>query len=181
MDINKGMYIWVDTISRNDWNGSGTVVDGDSYDEELGFGTDKRGYKGDFLQIFEKETVVNKGDIGMIHISRVGLKWIVNSEKEINKVPFLMTDNLNMKHLFSGSIMLDPSASAQKAFERYPNQNLSIWSQRCIANISINDDLYSIDVFSDQNIGIPDIVNEDFCFAGYDDIIGTLTLYPALV
>ena len=54
MDINKEMCIWVDTIfERREKNN--TVVDGLSFDDELGFGMEKRRYEGEFLQISKKE------------------------------------------------------------------------------------------------------------------------------
>lgn len=51
MDIDKQMYIWVDTIFRENKDDSGIVVDGNSYDGELGLGIDKRNYAGQFIQV----------------------------------------------------------------------------------------------------------------------------------
>lgn len=174
MDINKQMYIWVDTIFRENVDGSGIVVDGNAYGDELGFGMDKRDYTGQFIQISQEGKTNDYGKIDMIHFSRFGLKWNVDSKIPFSKIPFLMTSNLEVNHIFSGEIYLKPSTNAQSVFEKFSNRNFPIVSKKCIGNLNIKESKFYIDVFSDSKIDKSDILNEAFCFAGYDDIIGIL-------
>ena len=58
MDINKEMYIWVDTVFRKTKKG-GIVFDGNSFDDEMGFGLEKRCYEGEFIQLSKCGSVKN--------------------------------------------------------------------------------------------------------------------------
>lgn len=58
---NKEMYIWADTIFQKDIK-EGIVIDGNSFDDDLGFGMGKRSYEGEFIQISKGGTVINFGE-----------------------------------------------------------------------------------------------------------------------
>ena len=60
MDINKEMYIWVDTVFQKTKK-EGIVFDGNSFDDEMGFGLEKRCYEGEFIQLSKDGTVKNFG------------------------------------------------------------------------------------------------------------------------
>lgn len=176
MEINKEMYIWADTIFQKDIK-EGIVIDGNSFDNDLGFGMGKRSYEGEFIQIFKGGTVINFGEINMIHYSRFGLKWIVNSNGFTMKLPFLLTSNLAMNHIYSGKICITLTHKAKTKLEKHSDVNFAVISENCIANLYTHDKLVFMDIFTDRrNLRLTDLSEEHFCFEGYDDCIGEITI-----
>lgn len=91
------------------------------------------------------------------------------------KPPFVITDNLRLRHVFSGYILLTPSINAEEVFAKYLGHNLAILSEHCIGSIHVNRKDTYLHVFSDNNyLKCLDILQEDFCFAGYTDNIGRM-------
>lgn len=176
MDINKEMYIWVDTIFQKDIK-KGIVIDGNSFDDELGFGMEKRNYEGEFIQLSKDGTVKNFGEISMIHYSRFGLKWIVNANDFAMKLPFLLTNNLTMNHIYSGKICITLTHEAKRKLEKHSDANFAVISENCIANLSTHGEFIFMDIFTDRkNLKFTDLSKEHFCFEGYDDCIGEINV-----
>lgn len=172
MDINKEMYIWVESIFQK--NKYGIVVDGNSFDDELGFGLEKRKYEGKFIQISKNGRIMDNGKIDMIHYSHFGLKWIVNNTTPFLDTPFLLTDNLSIDLVYSGAALLTPSCEAKKSFEKYPNNSFAIVSKQCVGNLRVEKESFYFDIFSDKSQKVMDIEKEIFSFAGYTSSIGRI-------
>ncbi len=176
MDINKEMYIWVDTVFRKTKKGS-IVFDGNSFDDEMGFGLEKRCYEGEFIQLSKCGSVKNFGKISLIHYSRFGLKWIVNTDNFTMKLPFLLTGNLAVNHVYSGEIQIILTDNAKKKIEKYSDTDFAVISENCIANLSIHESSVFMDIFTDKiNFKYTDLSKEHFCFEGYDDCIGKINI-----
>lgn len=175
MDISREMYIWVDSVFQRREEG-GSVFDGYSFDDELGFGLEKREYEGEFLQISKDRKMKTGGKISMIHYSRSGLKWVAYNVSFLN-LPLLITSNLSVNHIYSGEIQLIPSHETEMALKKYPNNNFAVISESCIGNLIFYEKSIWIDVFSDKEfIRNTDFLTERFCFAGYDKCIGQMEL-----
>lgn len=175
MDINNHMYLWIDTIVKENQDGNGIIMDGDAYDDELGFGADKRRYEGKFVQVSKEGRIEGNGRIDMVHYLHKGLMWNASNISLALKPPFVITDNLRLRHVFSGYILLTPSINAEEVFARYLGHNLAILSEHCIGSIHVNQKDTYLHVFSDNNyLKCLDILQEDFCFAGYTDNIGRM-------
>lgn len=172
MDINKEMYIWVESIFQE--NKYGIVVDGNSFDDELGFGLEKRKYDGEFIQISKKGTIMDNGKIDMIHYSHFGLKWVVNNNSPFLEPPFLLTNNLSINLIYSGTALLTPSCEAKNSFEKYPNNSFAIVSKQCVGNLRVEKEYFYFDIFSDKCQEVMDIDKEIFSFAGYTNSIGKI-------
>ena len=176
MDINKEVYIWVDTIFSQIEKDS-IVFDGNSFDDEMGFGMEKRCYEGEFIQLSKDGSAKESGKISMIHYSQSGLKWIVDVDDFTMKLPFLLTNNLAMDHVYSGEIHIALTHKAKTKLEKYPNTNFSVISENCIANLSCYEESVFMDIFTDKiNLKFTDLPKEHFCFEGYDDCIGKITI-----
>lgn len=173
MDINKEMYIWVETIFQK--NKYGIVVDGNSFDDELGFGLDKRRYEGKFIQVSKNGRIMDNGKIDMIHYSNLGLKWVVNNTVPLLDVPFLLTNNSTINHIYSGKAQFTPSCEAEESFIKYPNSSFAIVSKQCVGNLCVNEKSFYFDIFSDKNdLKAVDLKMETFSFAGYSNSIGKI-------
>lgn len=173
MDINKEMYIWVDTIFQK--NKYGIVVDGNSFDEELGFGLEKRMFEGEFIQISKSGRIMDNGRIEMIHYSHFGLKWIINNASPFLDIPFLLTNNLSINHIYSGLAQFTPSREAEISFNKYQNNSFAIVSKQCIGNLCVNKKSFYFDIFSDKsNLKAMNFKEETFSFAGYSNSIGKI-------
>lgn len=176
MDINKEMYIWVDAVFHKNEKES-IVFDGNSFDDEMGFGMGKRCYEGEFIQLSKDGSVKKIGEISMIHYSRFGLKWIVNTDNFMMKLPFLLTSNLAMNHVYSGEIHIILTDRAKKKLDQYSDTNISVISENCIANLSIHERSVFMDIFTDKiNFKFADLPKEHFCFEGYHDCIGKINI-----
>ena len=176
MDINKEMYIWVDTVFQKTKK-EGIVFDGNSFDNEMGFGFEKRCYEGEFIQLSQNGSVRNFGKVSMIHYSRFGLKWIVNTDNFTMKLPFLLTSNLAVNHVYSGEIQMILTNNAKKKTEKYSDTDFAVISENCIANLSIHESSVFMDIFTDKiNFKFADLSKEHFCFEGYDDCIGKINI-----
>lgn len=174
MNVETEMYIWIDTIFKEDK--IGIVVDGYSFDEEFGLEEDKWHYKGDFSVISRtNDKKLYNGAIGVIHYSRYGCKWVVNCEEKCLIPPFLITSNIKMNLIYTGKIHILPTEELKKAETKYTEGTFQIISENCLANLRITDGSYYIDLFSDvTDMNISDIYTENFCFVGYDKPIGKL-------
>jgi hypothetical protein len=175
MDINEHIYLWVNEIYEERENTS-IIIDGIVFDEELGFGKYKRNYNGEIICLSNDRKVISRNEISTIHISHVGLKWIMKNNKDLPIIPFLLTDNINLKLIYDGNVQLNASAEMEETIQRYPQSEFAVYSSKCIGIIKHNcDNHYIIKIFSETDINVNGIHNEEFQFSEWDWKIGKIS------
>lgn len=175
MDINKHMYIWINSIFKE--TKEAIIVDGNEYDNEFGFGLNNRTYLGDYLEISKNFSIKKHGEIDIIHYSHGGFKWYIENTQSELIIPFLLTSDIDLCHIFSGEIQLEINKEVINIFSKFPNSNFPIISDKCIGNLNIKEGKYFyIDVFSNLDINNLDILKEKFCFPEFTNSIGKVFL-----
>lgn len=148
MDIKGQVYIWVTDVKLFE---EGYILDGRAFDDEFGFGgEDIRRYSGNVLIVSNNGSINLSSEIGLIHISRKGTLWTLDS-KRLSATPFLLTSNTSIKHKYSGYVELQPSNNAKVIFDKFEKGIYPIVSNNFIGVITYENGAIWLDAFSDTN------------------------------
>jgi hypothetical protein len=165
------VYMWVEWVDKNYLPGTEIVFDAMSFieDEEIG---EKRRYCGDLHYLSRRFVLHDKGKFSLGHFQKMGMMWVMEDGSNFPELPFLMTSNAKLKHICYGNLDLEMSDKAKWGFGSETGDFLVV-SDRCLAIIN-NDDVLTIDVFSESEIDMSQLTKERFVFAGMDVEIGTI-------
>lgn len=171
MDIHQYMYLWI-TESEPFENG-GYLLDGLAFDGDFGFGSDgTRSYRGDLTLLTQSESMAIMGEVSTIHISRKGVKWVLETERILSP-PFLLTNNLDINIQFYGKVKADLTDFSRMIFDRDRRGSYPIAGSNFLGIVSYDNSSLLLQAYSENEISIN---SEKVFFSEWDEEMGTVNL-----
>ena len=115
MDIENEVYIWVESVEKNE---SGFLVQGIAFDGDFGFGKEGgRSFSGEVLIVSISTRKTAFVEISVAHVKGKGGVWQIVSDA-VPAPPFLISSNHDLHGPNDMEINISPTASACEIFER---------------------------------------------------------------
>ncbi|MFD0671908.1 hypothetical protein [Cohnella sp. GCM10027633] len=172
MDTKKHIYIWV--TKAEPFEGANFLLDGIAFDGDFGFGDkNSRSYSGQIIMISFDESVISKGEISTIHISRKGFKWVLESNQTV-ATPFLLTNNLTLKKSYSGMVSARLTDFFKMVFERAGTGVYPVIASNFLGILHYDNASLYLRAYSAEDLKIK---NEKLFFSEWDMEIGIVEGY----
>jgi hypothetical protein len=170
MDIRKHVYIWINKILDFTTYKDCIIVDGGMFDGERGFGDEEwRSYEGELSYISKNFKITVMGGVHHCHTQRSGIKWSIDKQDNFPNVPFLLTNNNNLKHIYDGEVSITQTEFIEDVFEHNKGYDFTLISENMIGVIKkINNNFY-LELFAEIDFDSDTILNEKFVFVEWED------------
>ncbi|MCX7745983.1 MAG: hypothetical protein N2645_03685 [Clostridia bacterium] len=173
MDIKENVYIWA---TKCDCYENGFIISGVPFDNDYGFGfEDRRNYIGNILLINNKRSIKTTTELSILHIQGRGISWYLETECMLDS-SFMLTNNILLKHIYSGLVNFKPSEYAKEVFNKYYDDIYPVISSDFIGILIYTGKEFLIEAFSDKQHC--DILNKGYSliFSEFNEEAGIIKL-----